>query len=263
MSLSSSKRGMAGTECLATKRMEQMEQTAGESPRLTARVAGALWLTIIVASAFADFFVRGGMIVGSDAAATAANILANERLYRLGAAVVVVYLACDIAVALVCYELLKPVSRGLSLLASFFRLGMVAVLGANLRDLFAPLYFLKSASLSTAFRAEQLQALALASLDLYEQVFFLALVLFGFHCAVIGYLVYRSTFLPRIAGVLVMITASCYLIHGFTRVLSPALATRLFPYLMPVGFPGELLLALWLLAFGVNVERWRQRASAA
>jgi hypothetical protein len=239
-----------------------VEQIAGASPRLKARIAGALWLIIIVAAAFAEFFVRGGIVVNGDAAATATNILAREPLYRLGAAAVLIYLLCDIAVALVLYELLKPVSRSLSLLASFFRLAMVAILGANLLNLFAPLALLKDAPLLAAFKADQLQSLALLSLKLYEQVFFIALLFFGFHCILIGYLIYRSTFLPRIVGALMAIAGLCYLTHSFANVLSPALAARLFTYLMPFGLPGELSLALWLLAVGVNVQRWKDEVRA-
>src|SRR5215468_3438531 len=240
-----------------------MEQIAGASPRLRARIAGALWLTIIVAASFAEFYVRGRVVVDSDAAATATNILAHEPLYRLGAAAVLIYLLCDTAVALILYELLRPVSRSLSLLASFFRLAMVAILGSNLLNLFAPLVLLKGAPLLTAFKADQLQALALVSINLYAQVFFIALLFFGFHCLLIGYLIYRSTFLPRIVGALMVITGLCYLTHSFANVLSPALAARLFTYLMPLGLPGELLLTLWFLAIGVNVQGWKDQAGAA
>jgi hypothetical protein len=108
-----------------------MEQIAEASPRLKARIAGALWLIIIVAAAFAEFYVRGRIVVDGDASATATNILAHETLYRLGAAAALIYLLCDIVVALILYELLKPVSRSLSLLASVFRLAMVGVLASN------------------------------------------------------------------------------------------------------------------------------------
>jgi hypothetical protein len=223
-------------------------------------MAGAFWLAIIVTAAFAEFFVRGNIVVGGDPAATAANILARERLYRLGAAAVIIYLVCDIAVALLCYELLKPVSRSLSLLASVLRLAMVAILGANLLNLFAPLVLLKGAPWLTAFKPDQLQALALAFLKLYEQVFFIALLFFGLHCLLVGYLVHRSMFLPRILGTLIAATGFCYLAHSFATVLSPALAARLFKYLMPVGFPGELSLSVWLLVVGVDVRQWSDRA---
>jgi hypothetical protein len=122
-----------------------MERIAEASPRFKARIAGGLYLLTIVAASFAEFFVRGRLVVGGDAGATATNILAHESLYRLGAATVPIYLSCDIAVTLIFYELLKPVSRSLSLLAALFRLMQVAILGVNLLNDFAPLVLLKGA----------------------------------------------------------------------------------------------------------------------
>ena len=240
-----------------------MGRIAGASPRLKARIAGALWLIIIVLAAFAEFFVRGKVVGDGDAATTAANILAHERLYRLGAAAALVYLACDVAVAVIFYELLEPVSRSLSLLASFFRLAMVAVLGANLPNLFAPLVLLKSAASLSGFEAAQLQAQALVAVKLYTQIYFVSLLFFGVHCLLLGYLIYRSTFFPRVIGVLMAIAGSCYLFNGFANVFSPELAAGLLAYLMPFGLPGEVSLTVWLLLVGVDVERWRDRAGVA
>jgi uncharacterized protein DUF4386 len=240
-----------------------MEQNTGASPRLKARIAGAFWLIIIATASFAEFFVRGKIVVDGDAAATATNILAHEPLYRMGVAAVLIYLLCDIVVALLLYELLKPVSRSLSLLASFFRLAMVALLGANLLNLSAPLVLLKGAPFLTAFKSDQLQSLALVSLNLYAQVYFISLLFFGFHCLLIGYLIYRSTFLPRIVGALMAVTGLCYLTYSFSNVLSPALGASLFTYLLPLGLPGEISLTLWLLATGVNVQQWKEQAGAA
>ena len=231
------------------------------SPRFKARTAGALYLIAILAASFADFFVRGRVVIGGDAAATAANILA-QPLYRLGAAAVLVYLSCDTGVALIFYELFKPVSRSLSLLATFFRLIEVAILGGNLLNHFAPLVLLKGAPFLTVFKPDQLQALALVSLNLYAQVFFVAMVFFGFHCFLIGYLICRSAFLLRVLGVLMAITGLGYLTHNFALFLSPALAARLFPYLMALGLPGELSLTLWLLVLGINTQQWKEQAGA-
>jgi uncharacterized protein DUF4386 len=239
-----------------------MKRTAEESPRLKARTAGALYLIIIVVASFAEFFVHGQLAVGSDAAATAANILAREPLYRLGGAAVLIYLACDTAVALIFYELFKPVSRSFALLAAFFRLLMVTILGVNLLNHFAPLVLLKGSHL-TAFTTDQLQALALVSLRMYAQGFNIALVFFGFHCVLIGSLIFRSTFLPRVIGVLLAITGVLYLTNSFANFLAPEFGALLFRYLLPFGLPGELSLTLWLLVVGVNVQRWNELASSS
>jgi hypothetical protein len=231
------------------------------SPRLKARIAGVLYLIIIVAAGFAELFVRGRLIVSGDAAATAANILAHEALYRSGAAAVLIYLPCDTAVALIFYELLKPAGRSVSLLAASFRLVMVAVLGGNLVNHFAPLILLKAAPSLAAFSADELQVLALELLRLYAQGFFVAMVFFGFHCLLVGYLICRSAFLPRILGVMMAIAGVCYLAHSFARFLSPALGARIFDYIMVPCFVAELSLTLWLIVVGVNVQRWNEQAS--
>jgi hypothetical protein len=240
-----------------------MERIAARSPRFKARIAGVLYLIIIVAAAFAEVFVRGSLIENGNAAATAANILAHELLYRLGGAADLITFACDAAVALILYELLKPVSGSLSLLAAFFRLMHVAIVGVNTLNHFAALVLLRGAHSLTAFQTDQWQALALVSLRLHAQGYNIALVFFGIHCLLIGYLISRSAFLPRILGALMAIAGLCYLTNSFANFLSPAFAARLYPYiLMPAGV-AELSLCLWLLVMGVNVPRWNEQARAA
>lgn len=105
-------------------------------------------------------------------------------------------------------------------------------------------------------KVEQLQALALLSLDLFAQVFNIALIFFGFYFIMIGYLIFRSTFLPRILGVLMAISGLVWLTF-----LSPPLADTLSSYL-PLGVLGVGALTLWMLLKGVNVQRWNEQADA-
>jgi Domain of unknown function (DUF4386) len=240
-----------------------MERIAEASPRLKARIAGVLYLLVFVAAPFAEFFVRGRLVVYGDAAATATNILAHEPLYRLGLAAELITLACDAAVALIFYELLKPVSRSLSLFAAVFRLIFAAIMAVNTLNYFAPLVLLGGGHFLTAFKTDQLQALALVPLSLYGTGYIISLVFFGFHCLLIGYLIFRSAFLPRIVGVLMAIAGSCYLINSFANLLSPPLQNHLFPYILLLPGVAELSLMLWLLVMGVNVQRWKEQASAA
>ncbi|MCB0130010.1 MAG: DUF4386 domain-containing protein, partial [Caldilineaceae bacterium] len=123
----------------------------------TARIAGLLYLSIIAAGVFAEFIVRGSLIVPGNAAATAGNILAAESLFRLGIAGDLIMLICDVALALVFFVLLKPVSRSLSLLAAFFRLAQAAVLGMNLLNLVLVLQLISGTDYLAVFGAEQLQ----------------------------------------------------------------------------------------------------------
>jgi hypothetical protein len=240
-----------------------MERIAGAPPCVKARIAGVLYLVIIFAAAFAEIFVRGRLVVYGDAAATATNILAHEPLYRLGGAADLIAFACDAAVALIFYELLKPVSGSISLLAAFFRLMHVAIVGINTVNHFVPLVLLERAHFLSAFKTDQLQTLALVSLTLHALGYNIGLVFFGLHCLLIGYLIYRSDFLPRLLGALMAIAGLCYLTNSFANFLSPTVGRLLFPWILLPGVPAEWGLALWLLVMGVSVRRWKEQASAA
>jgi len=237
-----------------------MERMAEASPRLKARIAGVFYL-LTTTTGFAEI-VRGRLVVYSDAAATATNILAHEPLFRLAFAADLIVNPCFIALTLLFFDLFKPVNRSLSLLAAFFSLVGCAI--ASLICLFqlTPLIVLGGASNVSAFSVEQLQALALMFLKLHVQGYNVSLVFFGFYCLLIGYLIFRSTFLPRILGVLMAIAGLCYLTSSLATFLSPVVAARLFPYILVPGSVAELSLILWLLVKGVNDQRWKERASA-
>jgi len=234
-----------------------MERIAETSPRFKAKMAGVFYLLTILTGGFA-LFVGGRLVVSGDAAATAANILAREPLFRLGFAADLIMAACYIAVTALFYELFKPVNRSLSLLAAFFSLVGCAIQAfSSLFDL-APLVVLGGAQYLSVFKAEQLQVLALMFLKLSGQAFNISLVFFGFYCFLIGYLIFRSIFLPRILGVLMAFAGL-----GWLTFLSPPLANYLSPYILAPGALGEGSLTLWLLVIGVNSQRWKEQASAA
>ncbi len=114
----------------------------------------------------------------------------------------------------------------------------------------------------TAVTAGQLQTQALMFLNLHAQGSNIVMVAFGFHVILIGYLIFRSTFLPRILGVLLAIAGVCYLTNSFANFLSPEFAAHLVPYILIPGL-AEILLALWLFVMGVNAQRWKEQASFA
>ncbi len=235
------------------------EQTSIASPRSQARIAGVLYLIIFVAGAI-GYTVHSTLFVSNDAAATAGNILASEELWRLSLAAMLVMLACDVAVAAIFYALFRPVSRTLSLIACAFRLALVAIVGVAILGRYAPLLLLKG-SATAAFETEQLQAMALLSIKLFERGFDVALVFFGFHCLAIGWLIYRSSFLPRFLGVLLVVAGLIYLISTFVNLVFPVVA---LPFDMQLlSYAAEAVLCLWLIVKGVNAERWMELASAA
>jgi hypothetical protein len=142
------------------------ERIVEVSPRLKARIAGGLYLIIIVGGAFAIGYVPAVLFVPGDAAATAHNVLAHELLYRLGLVVHLITIACNIPLALIFYDLFKVVNRRLALLLVFFTLVGTAVEGANLLNQFAPLMLLGGRHYLSVFTTEQLQTLAYMPLDM-------------------------------------------------------------------------------------------------
>ncbi|MGI9170336.1 MAG: DUF4386 domain-containing protein [Caulobacteraceae bacterium] len=231
------------------------------SPRLKARIAGFLYLITIVAGFFA-FSTRSGLIVSGEAAATARNILASESLYRSSIAADLIGIASYVGVTALLYGLLRPVDRTVSLLAAFFSLMGCAMGIAITLDLVVPLVLLGDAPYLAAFRPDQLQALARISLRLHGEGYSISLIFFGFYCALLGWLAFRSTFLPRFVGVLLVVAGLGWLSDSLANLVWPALGDRLDSYAMITGGLGEGGLCLWLLAVGVNTARWEKQAGS-
>ncbi len=238
------------------------QRIAAASPRARARITGVVYLLFFVTAVLGELFTQqagiSGFRVSGDAAATAHTILTHESSFQLGFALGLISIACYVAVTALFYQLFKPVSRSLSLLAAFFSLvGQVIMASGSLFQL-APLVVLGGSPYLSVFNVKQLQALALMFLNLNAQVGNIALVFDGLFLLLIGYLIFRSTFLPRILGVL---TAFAGL--GWLTILSPPLATFLLPSIEVLGVLAEGSLMLWLLVIGVNAQRWNEQASAA
>ena len=237
-------------------------RSAEFSPQAYARSAGLLYLVVIAAGIFAEIFVRGGLVVANDAAATARNIVTHEQLYRWGFAAELIALLCNVPITLIFYELFKIVNRRAALLVVFFSLVGTAIESASLIFHIAPLVLLGGQSYLSAIPAGQLQALAYLSIQLFEKGFATCLVFFGFYCILFGYLIFRSGFMPRLIGVLLAFQGACYLANSFADFLAPGIAALTFYLLMASGL-GEISLCLWLLVMGVNVPKWQEKARAA
>ena len=238
------------------KTPEMKERIAEASPRPRARITGVVYLLYFLTAVFGEFLLRG-LVADGDAAATATNILAHQSLFRLGLATGLIATACYIAVTALFYGLFKPVSSSLSLLGAFFSLVGCAILAFGSLFQLAPLVLLGGSPYLNVFKVEQLRALALMFLELNTQAGNICVVFFGVYCLLIGYLIFRSAFLPRILGGLMALAGL-----GWLTFLSPPLASHLSPYNLVLGFLAELLLCLWLLVMGVNVQRWKEQASA-
>ncbi|MBK5272586.1 MAG: DUF4386 domain-containing protein [Bacteroidia bacterium] len=218
-----------------------------------ARAAGFLYLITIIAGGFAEMFVREGLTVPGNAVATAHNILASEQMYRYGFVADLFVIICGTFLTLIFYILFKPVNRNLSLLALIFGSIAAAVMAVNLLNQFAPLLLLHNTGYLKAFKIEQLQTFSLFFLDLQSQGYNISLLLFAFYFPIIGWLVYKSNFLPRTLGVLYALAGLGYLINSLAWFLFPHLAAHLFPYVLLPAFIGETSMSLWLIFKGIKV----------
>jgi hypothetical protein len=234
-----------------------MKPHTEKSPRFLARMAGVFYVLTALTSVIGESFIPGRLVVPGNAAATANNILAHRHLFELGFASLLIAVVFSIALTVLFYELFKPVNRIISLTAAFIHLVGLSILAFSSLLLLAPLVVLSGKYL-VVFKVEQLQALAYMFLQLNIQAWNAFIAFFGCYCVLIGYLIFRSAFMPRIIGAL-MIFAGI----GYLTFLLPSLSSYLSPYnLVPAAF-GELSLMIWLLAMGVNNQRWKEQAGAA
>ena len=230
------------------------------SARPKARLAGLFYLITALTGGFAEFVVRGHVIVSGNAAATAQNIVASEGFYRLAFVADLLGGAAYLVVTLLLYELLRPVSRSISLLAAFFSIVGIGVGSIAALAHLAPLFLLSGASYLHGFDEQQLQTLSYLAIKLHAQGYLIALVFFGFYEVLLGYLIFMSTFFPRTLGILVGIAGLAFLTIGFASFLSPQLGNELNAYMLILDAVGEISLMLWLLIVGVNPAKWKERA---
>ncbi len=232
------------------------DRTAERSPLVVARVAGVLYVLLAVIGVFSFLYVFSSLVVPGDAVATANNIMASESLFRSGIVSWLIGQTIFIPLVLVLYKLLKVVNKNAALLMVIFVLVSVPIAFINELNQFAALLLLSGADYLTVFETDQLHALVLFFLDLREGGFAIAGIFWGLWLLPFGYLVYKSGFIPRILGVLLIIGGFGYLIDFFIFFLFPNLdvAVSIFTGV------GEILIALWLLIKGVNVEHWEKRA---
>ena len=229
------------------------------NPNKTARIAGFLYLILIICGMFSYMFVNSRLIVPGDAATTINNIMASKSLYVSG---IISWLISETAFVLlvyVLYKLLKPVNKNHALLMVMFVLVAVPISFINELNKFAALLLLSGADYLTAFTANQLHALVPLFLDLNEYGIHINSMFFGLWLLPLGYLVFKSGYIPRILGILLMIGWLGYMLEFFTFFLFPDFNAAIEPVFMITGI-GEFLLVLWLLIKGVNVKQWEKRA---
>jgi hypothetical protein len=225
-----------------------------------ARIAGFLYLIYIVISIFAEGLGRSKLIVLGDAATTAGNIMASAWQFRIGFVVDLVAYVLFLLTAWALYVLLKPVNKNLALLFLLLNLGGVAVWCVSDLFLIASQQLLSGADYLKGFQADQLQALAMVSLYIFKYGSLgIAQLFFGTWLFPLGYLVFKSGFLPRFLGVILMVhcvvwlmsTLQFFLFPGFIGI--PFVGITYLSY--PLGFISEFGLSLWLLIMGARDKK--------
>jgi hypothetical protein len=235
-----------------------------ESTKRIARLAGLLYLAIIVLAGFSEGAVRATMIVPGDAAATAANIRASELLFRAGFVADLMAFLSDAAVSVLLYVLLRPVNRTVSLLAAVFRLlAHPAIAAVNLLNHFGALVLATGAGYLSALEADQLDALALLAMDMHSYGYLIGGAFFGVHLLLLGWLVIRSEMFPSALGFLVVLAAAGYLVESFGMFLLPAHEALYSGLVVVTAVAGEVVLCLYLLVKGVRTTEDRLRPTFA
>jgi hypothetical protein len=222
------------------------------SNKKTARIAGLWYLGNIVLMAFSWIYVDSIIYVSGDAAATANNILASEQLLRLGFVSGLVGMICSLVAANMFYKLFKPVNRDLARLMVIFVVVDNSVLFLNTLFKFAPVLLLNSTDYLSAFETSKLQALAMMFLDLYKHGEWMCAIFFGLWLLPIGLLILKSDIIPKIIGILLIISCVFYVIQFFTFFLLPSRFESINPVLEAGASIGEILFFLWILIKGAK-----------
>lgn len=230
------------------------------SPSAYARLAGVLYLIITVAAIVAHMVVPGQFIVPGDAAATVANIAADDVMFRIG--VVggeLVVLVSEVALSVLLYVLLKPVSKTLALAAAAYRLVMTAIHGLNLLNYFFVLQLATGADTLSGMGQEQVNALVSLFLDAHSVGFTLGIAILVPHVLILGILIYMSGYFPKVLGILFMAAGVGYLLDATGLLFVPGYTTT--PGLIALVIAvAEIAFPVWLLVKGVNMDGWQERA---
>jgi hypothetical protein len=223
------------------------------APKQLARLTGLLYLVVIICAGFSQGYVRGTIVVPGDAAQTALNILEQGGLFRLGLATDLIAFTADAVIAVLFYQLFRPVSPALSMVAAALRLlAHPAIASLNLLNHYMAQHVLESKGWALSHSPEQLYDLSLLFMDAHRAGYLIAGATFGLHCLLIGLLIYRSGFIPKAFGVLMSLAGLTYLMETFGVFLFPGNDTWLALLVGGAAALGEVSLMVYLLVRGVR-----------
>lgn len=223
-------------------------KSADISLRASALVAGLGLVLMTILAPIADVGILGQLVIPGDAASTANNIVASAALFRIGLGLFLIVALDDVIVAWALYEFLKPVNKSLSLLTAWLRIVYTTILIFALSNLLNVLQFVNGAAYLEAFATEQLSAQVMIALNAFRDSWDLGLLILGLHLLLLGYVAVKSSGIPKILSILVIVSGLGYTIDGVGKVLSPTYALSFAAF----TFFGEVLLGIWLLWRGIK-----------
>lgn len=217
-----------------------------------AKITGIGYLIIFVTGFFSNFFVLENIVVWEEADKTLQNLIHNEMLFRFGIIGFVIMVIADLLLAWTLYYLLMKANKKISSLAALFRIVNAAIFGLALMYLMNVLNMLPDAKNNIQMGNE-----ILSSFTGFNATWLIGLIFFGFHLIILGYLIFKSGYIPKILGVLLLIAGAGYLIDSFANILLPAYNNYKDIFTMIVLLPGiigELSFTIWLLLKGSKIS---------
>lgn len=221
-----------------------------------ARLAGLLFLIAMATGLFAEFYVHfpSSLVVNGDAATTASNIMAKERLYRIGIANNIFTFAIDVALIWALYVLLRYVNKSLALLGVFFRMVETTIACVAIINSYVAMQFISDADHLKAFNSNQIQTLSVLQ-DTYALTFNVVAIFLGLGSTVFNYLLFKSRYIPRALAIWGIFSSLVLLISQFIIIIFPEMEKTIIPAsYVPIALD-EIALGFWLLIKGVNIRK--------
>ena len=223
------------------------------------KFAGVLYLIITFVAPFSMLYVPSKLIVAGDALATAANIQSSQELFRAAIVSDALVFLLEIALTVLVYQLVKPVDKTLALISAYARLGMTVIQGVNVLNYIFVLLLVSGAGYMSAFASGQPEALVSLFLQAHDSTALIWGLFFGLHLLVLGYLVFKSGYMPKWLGGILLVTSLLYLAQGFGTFLFPPAGTML-KSIMSLAFI-EIAFPLWLVIKGVSNDQVKKHVA--
>lgn len=213
-------------------------------------IAGVGLLLMAIIAGFSEMFVRQSVLVKGDAIATATNIIAHESLFRLGVLGFIIIVLLDLAVSWSLYFIFKSTHKSLSLLMAWFRLVYTAIFTVAIASLFDVVELLSNADYLKTIDTNNLYTQAMMAMNSFENIWYIGLLFFGIHLVLLGWLVANSKFIPKLVGLLVVMSGLAYALDSIIVFLVPSYV----PQISTVLFFGEVVLLFWFLIKGSGLK---------